>query len=262
MELEVSPLLDLYDAVLIMTNNTTISKDDLKRQSKMEAIDLFLQARAYLQSQNSNLFRAISNYVTSPTDVDRHSDIICFLANFTPGPVVLHVNDVVGYGLFAEKDYGNNEFVVEYGGVISDEELIGPYVISVSRKRDLDGYFGFKLSQKGRFINEDHSKSTFKTNAAMQKHLRNSANVVEEFTGQASVVFRTQKSWKYRLEKGSEIFWYYGPNYRRPYLSLECVVCKSKAKMTCGKCLSTMYCGDACANQDWYTHFKNECSFI
>ena len=168
------------------------------------------------------------------------------------------MNNLVGYGLFAEKDYESNEIVAEYGGVVASEELIGPYVISV-RRHDVDGYYGFKLSQKGRFINEDHSKTLFKTNAAMQKHLRNAANVVEEFTGQASVVFRTQKSFKYRLEKGQEILWYYGPNYSRPYLNLQCAVCKSKAEMTCGKCLSIMYCGNACANQDWYMHFKNEC---
>jgi hypothetical protein len=260
MELEVSPLLDLYDAVL-NTKDIILNLDDLKQNPKMEAIDLFLKARARLQNQNINLFRAISNYVTSPTDVDRHANIICFLANFTLGPVVLYVNDLVGYGLFAEKDYSDNEIVAEYGGVVADEELIGPYVITV-RKHDLDGYFGFKLSQKGRFINEDHSKSTFKTNSAMQKHLKNAASVLEEFTGQASVVFRTRKSWKYRLEKGQEILWYYGPNYSRPYLSLQCAVCKSKAEMACGKCLSTMYCGNSCANQDWYMHFKNECSFI
>ena len=84
MELEASPLLDLYDAVLNLTNNI-VNKDDLKRSSKMEAIDLFLQARAHLKNQNINLFRAIANYVTSPTDVDRHNDVICFLANLTPG---------------------------------------------------------------------------------------------------------------------------------------------------------------------------------
>ena len=132
---------------------------------------------------------------------------MALLASLTPGPVVLKVSEQMGFGLFAERDYGPREFITEYNGnIIKDRRLGGPYVVDViwrgPSKRELwhiDGAYGFALSAKGRWVNEGKPlNATMKWGNTQQQAYLQTLGID-------------------RIPKGSQFYWDYGPEYDRSH---------------------------------------------
>lgn len=112
-----------------------------------------------------------------------------------------------GLGLFAERDYAENELVTLYGGKRSDEEINGSYVIKVHPYKKkafyLDGenpnYFK-EPEELGRYINESISRR----------------NVDFRFNNRTyKVEVRVRPG--HKVYKGEEFFWNYGNEYQRDY---------------------------------------------
>jgi hypothetical protein len=69
-------------------------------------------------------------------DLRRHNkEQVIQLANYIGGPQILYVDNVVGYGLFAEKDYNGREFVTTYGGEVMGPNHGGSYAFDMGRRR-------------------------------------------------------------------------------------------------------------------------------
>lgn len=117
------------------------------------------------------------------------------LANSLPGPKILYVNDKMGYGLFAERDYDVGEFVTFYGGVKGPRTKQGDYVVDVNDIKTFDSEFVFKISEKGRWINS--SKDNF--------------NVEFKYRNKKVVAITTKK-----VKRGEQFFIYYGKDYVFP----------------------------------------------
>lgn len=79
---------------------------------------------------------------------------------------VVKVSEACGgtLGLFAERNYKENEFVTNYGGDVTEEEIEGDYVLTVKDGRkmlsfDTQREGSWKYPEElGRFINESFSK--------------------------------------------------------------------------------------------------------
>lgn len=83
---------------------------------------------------------------------DNHARVVQRI-NELPGPVVAWDLERKCHGLKARKNYSKGEKVTEYGGTLSAKAINGDYVAK-SGEVFIDGECGFKLSQKGRWINE------------------------------------------------------------------------------------------------------------
>lgn len=112
--------------------------------------------------------------------------------NRIKGPIVKKVNDVIGYGLFADKDYEIGEKVTQYGGKKVSKKASGSYVVQVSSYA-YDAEFEFNLKDKGRWINDSKDM-----NVTLKKE---------------GLWFVTTK----QVKKGEEFLWYYGKDYNRDW---------------------------------------------
>ena len=220
-----------------------------------ETLDAIIAARSKLSAVNISLQKAISNYVASEDDVANRLAMVVYLANLTPGPVILFINAQIGYGLFADRDYNYKEELTTYGGVESSDFMTGDYVIEYGKHKFIDGKYNFKLSQKGRFVNEQHDRVQFKSTTQMTGYLRKFQNVK---------LVHDEKSLRFEplangLQKGEELIWYYGKDYERPWMTIGCLACNAPIVFVCSRCLNTMYCSDQCASEDWKRHAREEC---
>lgn len=100
-----------------------------------------------------------------------------------------------GYGLFADRDYQPGELVTKYGGrtVYNTVHLRGDYVAKASEFY-IDGFDGFRLSERGRWINEFDSERTF-VNCSLGRDIR-------------AIVL---------VKEGEQFFCNYGNDYERNY---------------------------------------------
>jgi len=114
-------------------------------------------------------------------------------ANSIGGPQIKR-DEVRGFGLFAEKDYQPNEKITEYGGVLHNREVQGDYVAFVGDGVHIDGRIGFRLDEKGRWINESDSDRSV-VNVKLGRDIRA----------------------LYEIKKGDQIFADYGEEYIRNY---------------------------------------------
>jgi len=73
--------------------------------------------------------------------------------NQIDGPKVEWDNERNCYGLKADRMYKKGKLVTTYGGIKYLKEVHGDYVVKANEIH-IDGRFGFKLSEKGRWINE------------------------------------------------------------------------------------------------------------
>lgn len=104
---------------------------------------------------------ASETYVVTKADIRDRLDDVVELVNAQGGPVVLPAGFGKGYGLFADVDYVPTDppvTITYYGGAPVPEGTNGEYVLSHSGGQTLDGYHGFLLSEKGRWINEPSSE--------------------------------------------------------------------------------------------------------
>lgn len=79
--------------------------------------------------------------------------------NFMKGPYVVP-DGHRGYGLRADKDYKKGEVITRYGG-LSPVFWSGDYVARLDEHQSIDGLTHFKLSEKGRWLNEYNTKRSF-----------------------------------------------------------------------------------------------------
>lgn len=100
-----------------------------------------------------------------------------------------------GYGLFADRDYQPGELVTKYGGrtIWNTSQLRGDYVAKAS-EHHIDGFDTFRLSEKGRWINEFDSERTF-VNCSLGRDIR-------------AIVL---------VKEGEQFFCNYGNDYERNY---------------------------------------------
>ena len=115
-------------------------------------------------------------------------------------PLILVDEKRGGFGLFATRDYAKGEFVTEYGGVVlssSDSQRQNnnsDYVGYLGNGICIDGHHGFRLCQRGRWINEyDGQRSV--VNVKLGRNVRTTCPV----------------------KSGEQFFGDYGPEYQRSY---------------------------------------------
>lgn len=245
-------------------------KPDKTIHDLIHIIDVTLQHRASIPP---NIMQDLYNHVVQPSfDLSDRANLLMVvsLANLMPGPIIIYINHIVGYGLFAERDYTTEkEVVTTYGGEVTrykrakdNIECKGDYSILIDRKTCIDGKYYFKLFEKGRFINEDHTVPFNGNVKAYQKELllRENVNLVPERNGE-NPKFRVKSTFGLSIQKGYEFFWYYGEDYDRTWLNVQdqkkqkigaCIQCGKATTLGCAKCW-TVYCSDECKNK--YQHY-------
>ena len=119
-------------------------------------------------------------------------DRIVEAANEIGGPQI-NLDHVRGWGLRAEKKYLKGELVTTYGGITHLKEIQGDYVAKANEVF-IDGRQGFKLKEKGRWINESDRDRT-DVNVSLGRNVR----AIRE------------------IKEGEWIFADYGPDYQRDY---------------------------------------------
>lgn len=118
--------------------------------------------------------------------------ILAEAANDLEGPVVAYDHQR-GWGLKAEKKYLKGDLVTTYGGVISAKPIEGDYVAKANEVF-INGHHGFRLKEKGRWINESDRDRT-NVNVSLGRNVR----AIRE------------------IKQGEWIFADYGPDYQRSY---------------------------------------------
>ncbi len=153
-----------------------------------------------------------------------NKEVIIAKANALGGPQIKFVNPVVGYGLFAERNYNTKEFVAFYGGVVS-ETGEGDYVVGVTEDLAYDSEFEFNLADKGRWINENSQDMKI-------QNVRMRYDRGEIFDESAKPVWSKKRLYFVTtrfVREGEEFYWWYGMDYRRPWL-MEGNISRTKAK--------------------------------
>jgi hypothetical protein len=98
--------------------------------------------------------------------------------NRQPGPEVAWDDDRQCYGLRTRQSYRKGEAITEYGGRKSVKELHGDYVVK-SGELYIDGQYDFKVSQKGRWINESDRDRTI-VNVVLGRIVRAACDIPED----------------------------------------------------------------------------------
>jgi hypothetical protein len=115
------------------------------------------------------------------------------LANLAQGPFVLFISDKIGYGLFADRDYKEGEFITTYGGErVNDPDVGGEYVL-------WNQFKGYSINAEKRFLAKEKGRWM---NDAIPKTMRN-AEFDENFECHATR----------NIRRGEELFWHYGKEY-------------------------------------------------
>lgn len=100
----------------------------------------------------------LNNHVVCDLDIQKRLTTVIYNTNLLPGPVVEW--DVMRncYGLRADRFYRVGETITHYGGKIHFDpkgRMRGDYLAALGKSGSVvDGYSGFKLWEKGRWINE------------------------------------------------------------------------------------------------------------
>lgn len=115
------------------------------------------------------------------------------LCNLMSGPEVKWDVERKCYGLKAKRCYRKGEAITEYGGVKTVKPLDGDYVAK-SAEVYIDGRLGFKISQKGRWINES-DRDRRVVNVKIGRVVRATRDIAD----------------------GEWLFADYGPQYQRTY---------------------------------------------
>ncbi len=112
------------------------------------------------------------------------------------GPQVRFIDDFVGCGLFATRNYKKGEFVCFYGGEKKKGNVDGDYCLYDQVSRATHDAVDEKV-ELGRFINEG-------------RHDNVDAKRVER--GKRIAFYATED-----IRSGEQFLWYYGPQYRRTW---------------------------------------------
>lgn len=99
--------------------------------------------------------------------------------NAVEGPIVSWDMERHCFGLRAEKKYKAGERITTYGGTRSSKPINGDYVAKAASDCFIDGRVGFKLKEKGRWINEsDRTRS--KVNAKLGRNVKALTDIEED----------------------------------------------------------------------------------
>jgi hypothetical protein len=135
------------------------------------------------------------------------------MANAAGGPQIRMTEDGRGYGLFAQREYEEGEFVTYYDGVsvilptAADAEEYAlkhgnAYSLIINANRNgfmfIDGEKLFHLTNKGRFVNESQRGQN--------------VDMVYSAAQRAPKFITTR-----RVYKGEEFLWFYGDGYDRSH---------------------------------------------
>jgi hypothetical protein len=126
-------------------------------------------------------------------DMLRPVELLVSAVNECEGPTVVYDEERKCYGLKAEKMYLKKQLVTTYGGTLHTKERQGDYV-AYGGDVYIDGLFGFKLKEKGRWINESDAERK-NVNVQLGRNVRAIRDI----------------------EAGEWIFADYGPDYKRDY---------------------------------------------
>lgn len=120
------------------------------------------------------------------------------------GPIIKDCeSEVMGKGLFAEKDYEEGQKVTCYSGEkVYGARASGDYYLKVNERWGIDAEFKFNIYHKGRWINENPIDPR-------------DQNVELKRKGDHGdrLVFVTTRP----VKKGEQFFWYYGVDYKRTW---------------------------------------------
>jgi len=120
----------------------------------------------------------LASYVVSAEDIDERLELVVRMANALPGPRIER-DPERGYGLRADRNYVAGELVTEYGGVVGDNRVEGDYAAQADAYTTIDGHHGFRLAQKGRWINESDAQRT-SVNVKLGRRVVALRNIAEE----------------------------------------------------------------------------------
>ena len=149
---------------------------------------------------------------------DQNKGLVIERINALPGPKVKFVNPIVGFGLFADRDYQPGEFVAFYGGIKKKKtQGDGPYVVE-GRSYAYDAEHKFDIRDKGRWVNENPvNERDYNVDMMFRTWEKN----LPKFKGKR-LFFVTKK----KVPKGTEFFWWYGTKYDRPWKVMKnCAFC-------------------------------------
>jgi hypothetical protein len=132
-------------------------------------------------------------YIVTEDDLKNISDLVR-RCNEIDGPSVEWDHERGCYGLRARRNYARGEIVTTYGGKKYTREVEGDYVAKASSDLHIDGRVGFKLSEKGRWINE-YDRDRIIVNVTLGRNVRATMDIAA----------------------GDWIFTDYGPEYERTY---------------------------------------------
>lgn len=139
----------------------------------------------------------IASYTVTREDIQfRLADVIR-LTNAIGGPRVAFDPERGCFGLFADRNYeGSSRPVTFYGGIKQHNVTDGDYAAKLGKSGSffINGSFGFKIEEKGRWINESDSQ-------------RSCVNVELGRTVRTTALIRA----------GDQLFADYGPEYKRNY---------------------------------------------
>ena len=143
-----------------------------------------------------HVLNVVENYKVTRHDVEHNLDLVIRLCNETRGPLVAFDYYRHCFGLKAERDYKAREVVTDYGGEVSHvADVEGDYVAQLAKTNvTIDGYCGFLVREKGRWINESDNQRTL-VNVELGRRVR------------------TIKA----VKQGDWFFADYGENYKRNY---------------------------------------------
>jgi len=218
----VKPLFDQVKDVWLVENKS--------EQELAQLIQTLLKMREAIRPARRDM---IANYVVTQHDLETSGALkIAFLACLVDGPMVLYKNLKIGYGLFTEKRYDNEEFITEYGGIsLTMEDLEAPvyrgdYVMTLNTWH-IDGRYNFRISQKGRWINEPNLVPLNYNNTAEFERaidaVRNCAFRTKENRRGVFLVNFREGPGQLPADAGNEIFVQYGHGrggnnqYQRPW---------------------------------------------
>ena len=137
--------------------------------------------------------RVRDEYIVRELDLQDVADLVD-RCNQTYGPLI-EWDDVRGcYGLKADRSYKQGELVTTYSGAKYSHEIYGDYVTKAASDIHIDGRVGFKLSEKGRWINESDRDRRI-INVSLGRSIRATRDI----------------------EAGEWLFTDYGPDYIRNY---------------------------------------------
>lgn len=142
-------------------------------------MDLLLNELSRQNPPSRSLLSKIAAYVVTEKDIQLGLANVILLVNTIEGPQVRFDPVRRCYGLFADQDYeGSSRFVTEYGGSKSHREVDGDYSAKIGKAGSffIDGAFGFKIKEKGRWINEFDAQRKF-VNVELGRNVRTTVGI-------------------------------------------------------------------------------------